>query len=196
MIWGILNGMLVGPNISIAGNRRTRVLRPDLALLDDVVAPTVLNAMRLASAELSKLQIRHVVVGGLAVGANGYPRATKDVDFLVGNEAFVTIAPGMIALTYGVPVRVDGVVVDLRSPASDESHLNAALDASPGSAISAGPLIYLKLRAHRFRDQSDIVELLKAGIDIDECRAYLVANALEYVESFDRHVAKAACEEA
>ena len=52
---------------------------PDLLLLDDTVAPRILDAMRAASARLTELGVRHVLVGGLAVGAWGHPRATKDV---------------------------------------------------------------------------------------------------------------------
>jgi hypothetical protein len=57
------------------------VTKPDLSLLDDSVVPKVLDAMRAASKALTALGVRHVVVGGLAVGANGHPRATSDVVF-------------------------------------------------------------------------------------------------------------------
>ena len=65
--------------------------KPDPTLLVDVVAPKVLEALRLASEALALASVRHVVVGGLAVGACGYPRATRDVDFLVGSEAFQSV---------------------------------------------------------------------------------------------------------
>ena len=46
---------------------------PDLKLVEAVVAPRITQAMRTASAQLSKVGIRHALVGGLAVGAHGYP---------------------------------------------------------------------------------------------------------------------------
>ena len=49
---------------------------PDLRLLDDVVAPRVLSAMRSASRALTSLGVRHAVAGGLAVGVHGYSRNT------------------------------------------------------------------------------------------------------------------------
>ena len=49
-----------------------------------------------------------VVVGGLAIGANGFPRATRDVDFLVGAEAFEHHADGLVTLRAGVPFQVTG----------------------------------------------------------------------------------------
>src|SRR5438093_2280168 len=74
---------------------------PDISLLDGVVAPEILAAMRAASAQLTRTGVRHALIGALAVGAWGYPRASKAVDFLAGDEAFeqheggiVTMAPG------------------------------------------------------------------------------------------------------
>ena len=73
-------------------------MKPDASLLVDVVAPRVLDACSAASNALARAGIRHVVIGGLAVGANGYPRATKDVHFLVGNEAFHHHAGGLVTM--------------------------------------------------------------------------------------------------
>jgi hypothetical protein len=41
------------------------------------------TTMRAAAAEYERMGIRFALVGGLAVGAQGWPRATKHVDFLV-----------------------------------------------------------------------------------------------------------------
>jgi hypothetical protein len=46
---------------------------PDVSLLDDTVAPRILDAMRVASARLTELGVRHALVGGLAVGAQVSP---------------------------------------------------------------------------------------------------------------------------
>ena len=62
---------------------------PDLSLLNGVVAPEILAAMRSASAQLARTGVRHALAGSLAVGAWGYPRASKGVDFLVGDEALM-----------------------------------------------------------------------------------------------------------
>jgi hypothetical protein len=47
--------------------------KPDPTLLIDVVAPKVLEALRLASEALSIANVRHIVVGGLAVDASRDP---------------------------------------------------------------------------------------------------------------------------
>jgi len=80
--------VLTTPHLSILRNRSRSETTPDLRLLEHVVAPRVLAAMRSASRALSSLGVRHAVAGGLAVGAHGYPRNTRDVDLLVGDEAF------------------------------------------------------------------------------------------------------------
>lgn len=166
---------------------------PDQSLLEGVVSPRVLDAMRAASNAMTALGVRHLVVGGLAVGANGYPRATSDVDFLVGDEAFEHHAAGIV--TMRVPVQVNGVAVDCLSIASDEGHLLEALAAGPGSFAPAPVLVYLKLKSPRFKDRADIVELIKAGIDVDDSRQYLLRHAPHFVESFDDAVRTARAEE-
>jgi hypothetical protein len=165
--------------------------KPDPSLLIDVVAAKVLRAMALASEALTAAGVRHVVVGGLAVGANGYPRATKDVDFLVGAEAFHHHANGLVTMRPEIPFQVDGVAVDLLSPDAREDFLAAALAAPPGSMIEAPPLVYMKLKSPRRKDQVDVIELIKGGIDAAACRAYLVAHAPELVAAFDECAAHA-----
>ena len=173
---------------------------PDLALLDDVVSDKVLGAMRVASARLRELGVRHVLVGALAVGAHGYPRATRDVDFLVGDEAFEHHEGGVVTLKPGVPIQVGGVIVDHLSATPEEPYLADALppaDASPEVPIaSAAVVVYLKLRSSRLRDKADVVELLKSGLEAPPCRAYLTAHAPDLLRAFDELVEEAAREDA
>jgi hypothetical protein len=186
--------MLARRQLSIARRRSKLMTKPDLALLDDVVAPKVLEALELASQALIAAKVRHVVVGGLAVGANGHPRATKDVDFLVGDEAFEHHGK-LVTLRAGLPFQVDGVAVDFLSPEPDEHFLEAALSASPGSVIDAAPLVYMKLKASRMQDRADIVALIKSSLDVEASRSYLQANAPALVARFDDLVAIAAAED-
>ena len=51
--------------------------------LAEVVAPSVLLDAIDTSRRLTALGVPHALIGGLAVGLHGHPRATKDVDFLV-----------------------------------------------------------------------------------------------------------------
>ncbi len=169
--------------------------KPDPGLLVDVVAPKVLDAMKLASEALALANVRHVVVGGLAVGANGYPRATKDVDFLVGAEAFHHHANGLVTMRPEIPFQVNGVAVDLLSPQADENFLEATLSATPGTMMEAAPLVYMKLKSPRRKDEVDVIEMIKGGIDTKECQAYLTAHAPAFVEAFVECVARAEAEQ-
>ncbi len=168
---------------------------PDPSLLTGVVAPEVLDAMQAASAALKRVGVRHVVVGGLAVGAHGFPRATRDVDFLVGEEAFEHHAGGLVTLRPGVPFQVNRVAVDFIGPEPGEGFLAAALEAEAGSMIEAPPLIYMKLKSPRHKDRTDVIELVKAGLDVEGCRAYLSANAPSFVAEFDAAVGRARAED-
>ena len=170
-------------------------MKPDANLLVDVVAPKVLEAWKAASEALKIAGVRHVVIGGLAVGANGYPRATKDVDFLVGDEAFKHHAGGLVTMNPALPIEVNGVAIDYLSPRTGEEHLAAALAAAPGSFIDVARLVYMKLKASRLQDRADVGGLVKTGLDVDLCRGYLVTNAPTLVPQFDELVTEAAAEE-
>jgi hypothetical protein len=165
--------------------------KPDPSLLIDVVSPKVLDALRLASEALTAAHVRHVVVGGLAVGANGYPRATKDVDLLVGAEAFHHHPSGLVTMRPEIPFQVNGIPVDLLSPEAGEDFLEATLAAPPGTMMEAAPLVYMKLKSPRRKDQVDVIELIKGGIDTKGCREYLVAHAPAFVAAFDASVTQA-----
>jgi hypothetical protein len=169
--------------------------KPDPSLLIDVVAPKVLEALKLASEALTLANVRHVVVGGLAVGANGYPRATKDVDFLVGDEAFHRHASGLVTMRPEVPIQVNGVAVGLLSPEASEDFLEATLAAPPGTMMEAPPLVYMKLKSPRRKDQVDVIEMIKGGIDTKRCREYLLAHAPAFVAAFDESAVQAEAEQ-
>lgn len=166
--------------------------KPDLSLLEGAVAAEVLNAMRVASAALTGLRVRHTLVGGLAVGAYGYPRATKDVDFLVGKEAFEHHEGGLVTMKPGVPIQVAGVAVDFLSIGADEGYLEAALSEQVADAPA---LVYLKLKSPRSKDRTDIIEMVKAGLDVESVRAYLASNKPAFTPRFDEIVRAARAEE-
>lgn len=171
------------------------MVKPDPELLVDVVADKVLDAWRIAADALRRAGIRHIVIGGLAVGANGYPRATKDVDFLVGDDAFKHHEGGLVTMHPALPIEVNGVAIDYLSPRKGEEHLAEVLAEPFNSIIDAPRLVYMKLKASRLRDRTDVVELIKRGLDVDLCRAYLTAHATALVQPFDDAVAHAVAEE-
>jgi hypothetical protein len=162
---------------------------PDLALCEGIVSAQILQALYDAAAQFDALGVPHVAIGGIAVGAYGAPRATKDVDFLVGDEAFVHHGP-IVSFRPGLPIASNGVAVDPVSIGSDEGFL---LEAFERPAVSHGvpviglpALIYMKLDAGRHHDLGDVERLLETGIDERPVRQYLNEHAPKLLPLFER----------
>lgn len=113
---------------------------------------------------LSKAKVRHLFVGGIAVAAYGYERSTKDVDFLVGDEAFHT--KGKIVFPRSdIPLAVGGVIIDLVTLPQAQVLVEHELNTNQGKVVSLPFLVFMKLLAYRPRDREDIVQLLMLDAD-------------------------------
>ena len=175
---------------------------PDLSHLQGIVAPEILAAVVVASRTLREAGVPHALAGGLAVGAHGYPRTTDDVDFLVGDEAFIQHAGGLVTLKVPL-IAVGNVRIDLVSiePTKEENEqLRPAIDSPPESEhipiVPLTALVYLKLKARRQKDLADLVELLKRGkIDITGIDRYLEQHAPAFSHRWARVKELAAQEE-
>lgn len=145
------------------------------AISDEIlrfIPPQVLRALREASANLTRLHIRHAICGGVAVGAYGHVRATKDVDFLVGDEAF-TIHGKLVSFAPGVTWAIEGVPTDMVPlsppdvPEQDlrfmETEIDAPYDLAGMPVVSPDALVTMKLVAHRAKDLADIAALIDAS---------------------------------
>lgn len=128
--------------------------------LRDVVSGALLERAAEVSGLLRELGVPHALIGGLAVGVHGHPRGTKDVDFLVGSEAFEITEPLLVyrqELKDLVQVgETDIMSVPPRYPAlKEELRLE---DDIP--VISLAGLILMKLDASRPQDREDVRRLL------------------------------------
>jgi hypothetical protein len=95
-------------------------------------------------------------------------------------------------MKYGVPIQVGGVAIDLLSASANNREDALENPGSIGVPVAPLPvLIYLKLKSPRPKDQADVMELIRLGIERDAIRADLVARSLELVERWDRAVAEA-----
>ncbi|HEX9737277.1 MAG TPA: hypothetical protein VGG06_35380 [Thermoanaerobaculia bacterium] len=151
-----------------------------------VAAKVLLDAID-ASQRLSELSVPHALIGGLAVGVHGHPRATKDVDFLVGAEAFQSTSP---LLVYREELRdlvrigaIDLLAVPPAYPSLAE-HLVTAVKGGEVPVVPVEALILLKLHADRPQDRADVVALLHAGADTAVVTRYLRDHATELVGRF------------
>src|SRR5207247_9823625 len=80
---------------------RRHVNLMDLKEVFRFVAPRLRDAAIKSAAQLNDLGIRYALAGGLGVGAEGYVRATVDVDFRVGAEAFEHHGSGVAVKSRG-----------------------------------------------------------------------------------------------
>lgn len=159
----------------------------DLAEVFAFVAPPIRDAALAVARQLESLQVSYALAEGLAVGAHGYVRATKDVDFLVGEEAFERHGV-LVTFKPGIPIQVGGVTIDYLSGAA----LNLPEDTLSDLPLSENipvvrleVLLQMKLIARRRQDQLDVVELIKAGADVRKTRAHLQRHAPDLLPLFE-----------
>lgn len=129
--------------------------------LRGVVHPDILERTEKISQMLSALGVPHALVGGLAVGVHGHPRLTKDVDFLVGSQAFERTTPFLVYRPELAEVARVGFSDLMAIPQGfpwleDEVALG---DAVP--VISLPGLVLMKLLAFREQDRADVEALLR-----------------------------------
>jgi hypothetical protein len=154
--------------------------------LAEVVAPSVLVDAIETSTRLANLGVPHALIGGLAVGLHGHPRATKDVDFLVGNEALEQAAP-LLVFREELREIVRVGVIDLLPVAPEQSGLREALRLPDSGEIPLIPieqLVHLKLLANRPQDRADISVLMTTGLDVGTITRYLRRHAPDLLPRF------------
>jgi hypothetical protein len=156
--------------------------------LEQVVARKILDDARRVSEALTEIRVPHALVGGLAVGLHGYPRATKDVDFLVGPEAFASTTP-LLTLREELADVVQWGVIDLiaalpEDPALANEVTQGRIDFVPVVGIEV--LMLMKLRAGRTQDLADIEELVRVGADVRAVLEFLRTNEPRHIPVFSR----------
>lgn len=155
--------------------------------LERVVAATVLRDALITSERLRALGIPHALVGGLAVGLHGHVRATRDVDFMVGEQAFERTEPILVYREELEPIVARGVgVIDLLAAVGDPL-LEGAIRVPESGEVPIVPievLVLMKLRAGRTRDRADVEALVRAGISVPQVLGWLRTHAPEQVPAF------------
>lgn len=155
------------------------------SLAEAVAAQVLVDAID-ASRRLAELGVPHALIGGLAVGLHAQPRATKDVDFLVGDEAFERTEP-LLVFRRELRELVRVGVVDLMPLPAGHAELSVYLALPSGDeipVIGAEGLILLKLLANRPQDRADVAALMDHGVSVGAVTAYLRRNAPQLVPLF------------
>ncbi|MAE71305.1 MAG: hypothetical protein CME06_12670 [Gemmatimonadetes bacterium] len=157
-----------------------------IAALIGVVAPEVLTDAIEASKKLTNLGVPHALVGGLAVGLHGHPRATKDADYIVGEAAFHSTSQ-LLVYRDDLKDLVERSDVDLIAVPPGHPHIADLLVLPVESTIPVLPveaLVLMKLEAGRSQDRADVVALLKAGASVDDIARYLRREAPGLLPAF------------
>ena len=172
---------IIGRPHEMAKVRPTRLLSltdlERIAMKAEVVA-----AARVVSRQLEQASIRHLLVGAVAVGVHGWPRATSDVDVLVGPEAWEAGPGDSRAPRVELVPEIHGVGIDyLPLDVAGDFLLEAFDRAIRTEDVPISPVevvIMTKLLRMAMRDQADVVELVKAGLfEPQEVTSYLDAHA-------------------
>ena len=155
----------------------------------EVLHPRVAAALREMSKRLTAANVRHGVLGAIAVGIYGWPRATSDVDLLLAPEAWHASREGSLSPAVDMPEELDGVRIDYLPVSVAGDFLVESLDRvlrTEGVPIAPIEVVVLtKLVRLAMRDQADVVELLKAGLfDADAVEAYVGTHAPMLVPRF------------
>ncbi len=154
--------------------------------LSAVVAPNVIEDAIEVAELFARLQVPHALIGGLAVGLNGFPRATNDVDYLVGSEAFERTSPFLVYRSE-LKDRIETGVVDLLAVPDAFPCLAdqlAVVQVGEIHVMAPEALILMKLSANRPQDRADVARLLAAGVDEGMVAAYLAEHAPRLLNRF------------
>ena len=123
--------------------------------------------------------VKHVVVGGLAVGANGYLRNTNNLDFMVDNSAFV-FRDRVVYVRSDLPIKYFGTRVNWVSMSPSEEPIFGKFLVLPTRdqvpIMPIEPLIGMKLIAARHKDRTDIIELIKVRSNLTSITEFVNTN--------------------
>jgi len=135
----------------------------------DFLAPRFRAALHAAEEAYRRLGIRHALIGGVAASAYSQPRGTKDIDFLVGEEAFDSRGV-VLSFKAGVPqeaceVPIDNIPPHARYVELYERALNEAVESDePGILIARPEMVAVtKLVGGRLHDVATVAGMLEAG---------------------------------
>lgn len=166
----------------------------------DMLSESMREAVLAACDAYAALEVPFALVGGLAAGAHGRPRFTKDVDFLVGDAAF-TKHGIVVSFAKPMPLQAGDVAIDpipLPEQPTRKAVLELALEnvqfdttlGRPIPILGATALCYMKLASPRGKDRDDIVGILQVGrVDVRELTS-LVTEDPELMERLTQALAE------
>jgi hypothetical protein len=147
--------------------------------LTGCVPQTQIDGLRLVSEIFRTKGVKHAVVGGMAVGANGYLRNTNNLDFLVDDNAFL-YSDRVVYVRNDLPIKYFGTKVNWVSMSPSEKPIFEKFLVLPVRdqvpIMPVEPLIAMKLIAGRHKDRTDIIELAKVRSDLTSIVEFTSTN--------------------
>jgi hypothetical protein len=163
----------------------------------------MIDGVYTVSSLLRNQGIRHVVVGGVAVACNGYPRTTMNIDVAVGDCAF-EYRDKVTFMKAGLPMKYAGIRIHYVAPTNPfekamlEQYLVMPAHGDLPPVLPIGPLVVMKLIAGRHKDRADVIELFKRRTvtSIEEIEKFVKVNLPSQIEVLNELITCAANERA
>lgn len=111
---------------------------------------------------LKEYNIKPLLIGGLAVQHYGFERQTVDIDILISKIDYQKLIEAN-QIKFGTLKFRPGIQIDVLSEGKDNNPNPETIRDGNSNYPTLEGLIYLKLISNRLKDQSDIVELIKAN---------------------------------
>jgi hypothetical protein len=166
----------------------------------EVVPLDVERAARAVSGALKHAGVRHAFIGGIAVAAHGWRRATSGVDLICSRSDGYRVADVLGGKASGAGIRAmyQGTPVFVYVPRPVEPFLERSVQrpvrVEQLPILSVGALAYLLLARGHAKDEANLAELLKAGCDVRAMSRYMRRNAPQLLVLLRRVAAVAAVE--
>lgn len=166
-------------------------MTPDLTqALTEVLHPSYHAQLEEVSRRLASAGIPFLLVGGVAVGAYGEPRGTKDIDLLLPLEVWTR--PGSALLVPPLDVtdlsKIELIVIPEGLEQLEPIAERTALEWSGIRIVAPEVLAVMKLKADRFQDRADVAALLDAGLALKSVHAVLEQLPPEIASELNRRL--------
>jgi hypothetical protein len=143
-------------------------MQPDLTeAFEEVLHPSYKAQLDEIVARLDDAEIPFLLAGGIAVGAYGEPRVTKDIDVMLPLDAWTR--SGSPILTPPIDAtdlpKIDLMVMPETLEALEPIAEDTALVWEGIRVVAPEVLAVMKLEADRLQDHADIAVLLEAGLN-------------------------------
>lgn len=143
-------------------------MQPDLTeAFEEVLHPSYKAQLDEVVARLDAAEIPFLLAGGVAIGAYGEPRGTKDIDVMLPLGAWTRSGSPILSPPIDATdlPKIDLMVMPETIEALEPIAEDTALVWEDLRIVAPEVLVVMKLEADRLQDHADIATLLEAGLN-------------------------------